>query len=218
MATSSQRTHYDPAILNYHLKRDMETFKEQKARLYRLQQHPEEVELKHRYMIINWSRDAIKDYADHIEWLESKDDPTKEDKKCMNELNTLLLVGDELGEITRSFAEVYQAKFGSIKIEAGALPEGVQIGKGATSTETTKPLVATDAPSTPSAEMEAKGSTEATSTQTAEPASEPEQIASAEVTETAIATSTEVANPTDPKGVYTLLEIPPTAPMEDLSR
>ncbi|KAK0949272.1 hypothetical protein LTR91_026593, partial [Friedmanniomyces endolithicus] len=56
---------------------DLDIYKAEKARFYRLQGlEPEEVTEADRMSIINWSRASIRDYSFRLEQLENLDDPT----------------------------------------------------------------------------------------------------------------------------------------------
>ncbi|KAK0290614.1 DnaJ (Hsp40), sub C, member 17 [Friedmanniomyces endolithicus] len=92
---------------------DLNIYKAEKARFYRLQGlEPEEVTEADRMSIINWSRASIRDYSFPVEQLEDLVDPTVEQKEVMQLLNRLIMLGDEIGEITSSFIERYETKFG----------------------------------------------------------------------------------------------------------
>ncbi|KAK0335224.1 hypothetical protein LTR02_011797 [Friedmanniomyces endolithicus] len=95
---------------------DLDIYKAEKIRFYRLQDlEPEEVTEADRMSIINWSRASIRDYSFRLEQLENLDDPTVEQKEVMQLLNRLIMLGDEIGEITSSFIERYETKFGKSK-------------------------------------------------------------------------------------------------------
>ncbi|KAK1824962.1 hypothetical protein LTR12_000503 [Friedmanniomyces endolithicus] len=103
-------------------------YKAEKARFYRLQGlEPEEVTEADRMSIINWSRASIRDYSFRLEQLENLDDPTVEQREVMQLLNRLIMLGDEvhsfesaIGEITSSFIERYETKFGKSKNDPAA--------------------------------------------------------------------------------------------------
>ncbi|KAK1056939.1 hypothetical protein LTR12_008139 [Friedmanniomyces endolithicus] len=95
---------------------DLNIYKAEKIRFYRLQDlEPEEVTEADRMSIINWSRASIRDYSFRLELLEDLDDPTVEQKEVMQLLNRLIMLGDEIGEITSSFIERYETKFGKTR-------------------------------------------------------------------------------------------------------
>ncbi|KAF2768506.1 hypothetical protein EJ03DRAFT_352048 [Teratosphaeria nubilosa] len=96
------------------IERDLTTFKSQRERLYQLQTHPETIERSDSNMITTSSRSILKTYARELEALESKGSHTIEDKQAMHDLNTLLVMGDQLAEIRTIFAQAYEAKFGTI--------------------------------------------------------------------------------------------------------
>ncbi|KAK1094090.1 hypothetical protein LTR48_001037 [Friedmanniomyces endolithicus] len=52
--------------------------------------------------------------------LENLDDPTVEQREVMQLLNRLIMLGDEIGEITSSFIERYETKFGKSKNDPAA--------------------------------------------------------------------------------------------------
>ncbi|KAK0957652.1 hypothetical protein LTR91_021746, partial [Friedmanniomyces endolithicus] len=55
-----------------------------------------------------------------LEQLENLDDPTVEQREVMQLLNRLIMLGDEIGEITSSFIERYETKFGKSKNDPAA--------------------------------------------------------------------------------------------------
>ncbi len=76
---------------------DLDIYKAEKARFYRLQGlEPEEVTEADRMSIINWSRASIRDYSFRLEQLENLDDPTVEQREVMQLLNRLIMLGDEV--------------------------------------------------------------------------------------------------------------------------
>jgi len=90
----------DIKTLRAQVANDLEIYKAEKARFYRLQDlEPEEVTEADRMSIINWSRASIRDYSFRLEILEDLDDPTVEQKEVMQLLNRLIMLGDEVGLI-----------------------------------------------------------------------------------------------------------------------
>ncbi|KAK3621195.1 hypothetical protein LTR56_017149 [Elasticomyces elasticus] len=83
---------------------DLEIFKAEKKRFYKLRDLGEEnVTETDRNFIINWSRASIRDYSKRLEQLEDLDDPTLEQKEVMQLLNQLIMLGDEIGDIMAAF-------------------------------------------------------------------------------------------------------------------
>ncbi|TKA78974.1 hypothetical protein B0A55_02558 [Friedmanniomyces simplex] len=244
----------DIETLRAQVANDLDIYKAEKERFYRLQGvEPEKISETDCKSIINWSRASIRDYSMRLEQLEDLDNPTVEQKEVMQLLNRLIMLGDEIGEITSSFIRGYEAKFGRLEHSvaakhAPALSKVTNDKRSMTPVSAATPASPVEPPTPPTPELDAEtlrgpevdttpatpelpetapASTESEtqrpemSSQT--PASVEEEDAEDEEEEQEEQEETTAvggvsANPTDPKGVYAMLGVSPTAPMPEIQK
>ena len=71
---------------------------------------PKDIKASDRNQIFNWSRSSTTEYNAQLLAMEQLPKPTKEEKQVMQELNKLIMLGDELLQRTRELREELNAK------------------------------------------------------------------------------------------------------------
>ncbi|KAK5135059.1 hypothetical protein LTR08_005719 [Meristemomyces frigidus] len=120
---------YDIKVIRKQVASDIATFKLEKERLHGLQQNDtEDLQLKDRNVIINWSRASIADFNERLDIMEKIEQPSMEEKQVMQQLMELISLGDHIGDIQGEMLKRLDAKFGKVSwMLASDLPEGAYL-------------------------------------------------------------------------------------------
>ncbi|KAK3117140.1 hypothetical protein LTR53_001797 [Teratosphaeriaceae sp. CCFEE 6253] len=236
--------HYDPEIeaLKVQLECDLEVYKEEKTRFYRLE-HVKDTEISEadRKAIVNWSRSSIREYNIKLDKLEAVEEPTPVQKEVMKLLNRLVMLSDELGDMFNTFVQRYQNVFGAADMMSESIPDDkYTTGDGIMRSHRTaktvqkpktpasvaqpspKPVAAT-APS-PEPKVPVK---EPTSSRRPDAVSEPIQAKGPSPQAEPVDESPSLSdsddsiqpfNPEDPKGIYSMLGVAPHALQDQVMR
>ena len=99
----SMNDSYDSEIatLTAQVERDIELYKGEKARFYRLEGvRDEEITEVDRNTLVPFSRSCIRDYNMKLEKMEANLEPTPAQKELMQLLNRLIMLGDEVSLVS----------------------------------------------------------------------------------------------------------------------
>ena len=117
---------YDIESLRKQVATDIVTIKLEKERLHALRiKDVEDLQLKDRNVIINWSRASIADFNERLDDMEKVEKPSTEEKQIMQQLMELISLGDHIGDVQGQMEKRLDAKFGKVSwMLASEVPAG----------------------------------------------------------------------------------------------